>query len=228
MSFTCCISLFLQLPNFNLQFFIQIFNKLLLPNLPLFNLLLSILDMLFVLLNQIFHCFLHHNDVIATFVYYLVDFHDMMTLLKVTERTPIAYQLLFLNAHVWDCFADRFYFLAMPRNKVSWLLHLLVLFTWLLHKTVAIIAKNLIFLKQVRSLRESVKLRHHLWRRDSAFQQIWRLKFRLFFQQEVKWVNDRLYFILEHELEVLDIFRHCLGCTSNAHRCWLSKTSLVC
>jgi len=100
MSFTCCISLFLQLPNFNLQFFIQIFNKLLLPNLPLFNLLLSILDMLFVLLNQIFDCFLHHNDVIATFVYYLVDFHDMMTLLKVTERTPIAYQLLFLNAHV--------------------------------------------------------------------------------------------------------------------------------
>ena len=41
-------------------------------------------------MNQILNCFLHHNDVIATFVYYLVDLHNMVAQLKVTERTPIA------------------------------------------------------------------------------------------------------------------------------------------
>jgi hypothetical protein len=100
MGFTRSVALLLHKFERGLIPCIEVFNEVLLLTLSLLNLELSVVDVLFVLVDQFGDFFLHLNNAAAGLVRNLINVHDVMTLFEVVSCTPIAEQLLVLNAQM--------------------------------------------------------------------------------------------------------------------------------
>lgn len=100
MGFTRRVALLLHMLERGLIPCIEVFNEVLLLTLSLLNLELSVVNVLSVLVDQFGDFFLHLDDAATGLVRNLVHVHDVMTLFEVVSCTPIAEQLLVLNAQM--------------------------------------------------------------------------------------------------------------------------------